>query len=154
MNPCPCGHLGSDRCRCSPERVLGYQARLSGPLLDRIDIQLLVQPVDERVLTGPGDGEPDDRVRTRVAEAWARQQRRQQTSNATLDPAAIDRHCLPDSAGSELLHAAARRLRWSSRALHRVLRLARTIADLAGRNDIATADIAEAVGYRRGLATG
>lgn len=151
MNPCPCGYLGEDRCRCSPERVLRYQARVSGPLLDRVDIQIQVRPVDEQVLTSSADGESSEQIQARVAVTRARQVGRQGVANAALDPVGIDRHCPLGGEALALLHGAARRLRWSSRALHRVIRLARTIADLAGRADVATADIAEAIGYRRGL---
>jgi magnesium chelatase family protein len=151
MNPCPCGYLGEDRCRCSPERVLRYQARISGPLLDRMDIQIQVRPVDEQVLTSSSESESSERIRARAAAARDLQVRRQRVPNAALDPAGIDRHCALDGQTLALLHGAARRLRWSSRALHRVIRLARTIADLAGREGIAAVDAAEAIGYRRAL---
>ncbi|MFP5406548.1 MAG: YifB family Mg chelatase-like AAA ATPase, partial [Gammaproteobacteria bacterium] len=152
MNPCPCGYLGDDRCRCTPEHVLRYQRRLSGPLLDRIDIQLQIRAVDEQVLAAAPDGEPSAMIAQRVARAWDRQSGRQAMPNAALGPSGIDRHCSLDGEPLALLHSASRRLRWSSRALHRVQRLARTIADLAGRDQIAAADVAEAIGYRRGLA--
>ncbi len=152
MNPCPCGYLGEDRCRCTTEQVLRYQRRLSGPLLDRIDIQLQIRAVDERVLAAPADGESSAVIADRVAQAWARQHARQAMPNAALGPSGIDRHCPLAAEALALLHAASRRLRWSSRALHRVQRLARTIADLAGREQIIPADVGEAVGYRRGLA--
>ena len=151
MNPCPCGHLGEDRCRCTPERVLRYQARISGPLLDRMDIQFLVRPVEEQVLTSPARSESSGQIRERVTAARMRQTGRQRSANAALDPAGIESHCPLDAASLSLLHGAARRLRWSSRALHRVIRLARTIADLAGRDDISAADVGEAIGYRRAL---
>jgi len=154
MNPCPCGYLGEDRCRCTPEQVLRYQGRLSGPLLDRIDIQIRVRPVDEQVLTSPASGEATETILARVTAAQARQLARQGIANAALGSAGIDRHCPLDPDALSLLHAAARRLRWSSRALHRAIRLARTIADLAGRDRIGATDVGEAIGYRRGLLTG
>src|SRR5690606_36419289 len=133
------------------ERVLRYQARVSGPLLDRVDIQIQVRPVDEQVLTSSAEGESSEQIQARVAVTRARQVGRQGVANAALDPVGIDRHCPLGGDALALLHGAARRLRWSSRALHRVIRLARTIADLAGRADIEAADIGEAIGYRRGL---
>ncbi|NLD69692.1 MAG: YifB family Mg chelatase-like AAA ATPase [Limnobacter sp.] len=151
MNPCPCGHLGDGRCRCTPDQVFRYQARLSGPLLDRIDIQLTVRPVDETALTSPPDGEPSAQIAARVAAAHRRQHERQRMPNAQLGPDGLARHCPLDDESLALLHAAARRLRWSSRALHRVQRLARTIADLAQRDAIEAADVGEAIGYRRAL---
>ncbi|MFA7665266.1 MAG: YifB family Mg chelatase-like AAA ATPase [Burkholderiaceae bacterium] len=151
MNPCPCGYLGDDRCRCPPERVRRYQDRVSGPLLDRIDLQIQVLPVDEWTLTSPTPGEPSAAIRARVGAAHDRQLRRQQQANAALGPAAIDRHCPLDPDALALLHTAARRLRWSSRALHRTIRVARTIADLAGRDPLTAADVGEAIGYRRSL---
>lgn len=154
MNPCPCGYLGDDRCRCTPERVFRYQQRLSGPLLDRIDLQIHVQSIDEHTLIAPGAGESSADIRDRVEHARRRQGARQAVPNARLDPASVDRHCpLPDDAAA-LLRRAAQRLRWSSRALHRVIRVARTVADLADREAIACADVAEAIGYRRGLMPG
>jgi len=152
MNPCPCGYLGDDRCRCTPDQVFRYQGRLSGPLLDRIDIQILVKPITEQALTSSADGECSARIAARVARAHSVQIQRQRTPNALLAPAGIDRHCRLDRAAMAMLHEAARRLRWSSRALHRVQRLARTIADLADREAIGMAEIGEAIGYRRGLA--
>jgi magnesium chelatase family protein len=152
MNPCPCGYLGENRCRCTREQIFRYQARLSGPLLDRIDITLSVRPVDEHALTSPPDGEPSTAIAMRVAAAHARQRSRQDAPNAQLSPSGLERHCPLDGEALSLLHQAARRLRWSSRALHRVQRLARTIADLDSRDAIEATDIGEAIGYRRALA--
>jgi magnesium chelatase family protein len=151
MNPCPCGYLGDDRCRCTPERVLRYQQRISGPLLDRIDLQLRVQSVDERTLIAAVAGESSATVRERVLLAGRRQLDRQSQPNALLDPSGIDTHCPLADEAIALLNNAAQRLRWSSRALHRAIRVARTIADLGGRSVLSAADVAEAVGYRRGL---
>ncbi|HRO59589.1 MAG TPA: YifB family Mg chelatase-like AAA ATPase [Burkholderiaceae bacterium] len=151
MNPCPCGYLGDSRCRCTPDQIFRYQARLSGPLLDRIDIQLSVRPVDETALTSPPDGESSAQIAARVAAAHRRQHERQRTPNSLLGPDGLARNCPLDDESLALLHAAARRLRWSSRALHRVQRLARTIADLAERDAIEATDVGEAIGYRRAL---
>jgi magnesium chelatase family protein len=151
MNPCPCGHFGSERCRCSPERVLRYQSKVSGPLLDRIDLLLMVRPVDEATLTGAADCASSAERADWVAQAHARQIERQGCSNAALDLAAIDRHCPLDPKASELLMRTARRLRWSSRGLHRVLRVARTAADLDAAPAIDARHVAEAISFRRAL---
>ncbi|MCO5106052.1 MAG: YifB family Mg chelatase-like AAA ATPase [Burkholderiaceae bacterium] len=152
MNPCPCGFLGSERCRCTPEQVRRYQARLSGPLLDRIDMLLTVQPVDESTLMRRADGEPSRAIAERVSRARERQLARQGKPNASLGPPEIDRHCALDEDAAALLRRVAQRQHWSSRALHRVHKLARTIADLVGDDPIRTRHAAEAVAYRRALA--
>jgi magnesium chelatase family protein len=151
MNPCPCGYLGGDRCRCSPERVARYQARISGPLLDRIDLVLLVRPVDEAALTAPHSGDSTAALAARVADARARQQARQGTSNAAIEPGSIDALCRLSEAAHGLLVRTAQRLRWSSRALHRVLRVARTAADLDVEDLIEARHVAEAIAFRRAL---
>jgi magnesium chelatase family protein len=151
MNPCPCGHLGAQRCRCTPDRVLRYQGRISGPLLDRIDLVLHVRPVDEATLTAPAEGESTHALAARVERAWALQHTRQGCANAALTADMIDRLCPLDEPAGHLLARTARTLRWSSRALHRVLRVARTAADLEGAGLIATTHVAEAVAYRRAL---
>src|SRR5690606_6253312 len=132
----PCGFLGSERCRCTPEQVRRYQARLSGPLLDRIDVLIGVQPVDESTLMRRADGEPSAAIAERVAVARERQLSRQGKPNAYLTPPEIDRHCPLDDAAAALLRRVARHRHWSSRALHRVQKLARTIADLRGEHPI------------------
>lgn len=152
MNPCPCGYLGhpSGRCRCTPDQVARYRARLSGPLLDRIDLQVTVPPLPEQALTG-GPGESSAAVRTRVAAAHDLQQARQGKANRQLEAADIDLHCpLTDAARALLGHAMAR-FSLSARAYHRCLKVARTIADLNGREVITDGDVAEAVRYRRPL---
>ncbi len=151
MNPCPCGYFGSTRCRCTPEQLLRYRARLSGPLLDRLDLLVGVAPVDATQLMQAPDGEASASIAARVARARALQRARQQVANAFLPPPAIDRHCALDAPAASLLREVAHRRHWSSRALHRVQKLARTIADLAGAERIDTTHVAEAVGYRRAL---
>jgi magnesium chelatase family protein len=154
MNPCPCGHLGSPlrACRCTPELVARYQGRLSGPLLDRIDLQVEVPAVAAGTLAALPDGEASSAVATRVAAAQARQRARQGVLNALLDGDALDRHVAPDEAASRLLQATATRLGWSARGFHRVLRIARSVADLQGADAIEAAHVAEAIQYRRVLA--
>lgn len=154
MNPCPCGYLGDDRCRCTPEQVRRYQARLSGPLLDRIDMLIDVVPVSETQLMQRSDGEPSSAIAERVARARARQVSRQGRPNAFLSPPEVDLHCPLDEPAASLLRRVARQRHWSSRALHRVQKLARTIADLCGETPISARRVAEAVGYRRALDAG
>jgi magnesium chelatase family protein len=152
MNPCPCGYLGhpSGKCRCTPEQVSRYRGRLSGPLLDRIDLHIEVSALPERDLVDAPAGESSAAVRQRVIAARARQQARQGKPNAEMSNAEIDVHCELDDAGANLLRQAIARLNLSARAYHRVLKLARTLADLAGAERIAANHIAEAVQYRRG----
>ncbi len=153
-NPCPCGHLGDPRreCRCTPPEVRRYRGRLSGPLLDRIDLQIEVQPVAYRELArGPG-GEPSGTVRARVLEARERQRRRlegtSRRTNSQLAPAEVKVHCAPDGEGERLLELATLRLALSARATHRVLKMARTIADLEAARSVAARHVAEAIAYR------
>jgi magnesium chelatase family protein len=159
MNPCPCGYRGQARraCRCTPEQVERYRGRLSGPLLDRIDMRVEVPALPDDELMGAADGEPSAVIADRVARARGVQQARQGKPNAHLGSAEVDRHCRPDAAGEDLLRKAMARLGWSARATHRVLKLARTISDLAGTasaekemgGPIGAAHIAEAIQYRR-----
>lgn len=153
MNPCPCGYRGHPRreCRCSPESVARYQSKISGPLLDRIDLQLSVPPMDRDALLGVADGESSQTIAARVAAARAVQLARQGKPNAQLSAAEIDTHCRPDQEAAALLRAAIDKLDWSARAYHRVLKAARTIADLGGSDPIAGAHAAEAIQYRRAL---
>ena len=151
MNPCPCGHLGATRCRCTPDQVRRYQQRISGPLLDRIDLQLQITPIPHQALAGGADGEFSATVAARVAAAQARQQARQRKQNAELAAAEIDRHCALPPPAAALLERAATRLHWSSRSFHRVQKIARTIADIEGEETIGAAHVAEAIGYRRAL---
>ncbi len=150
MNPCPCGYLGhpGGRCHCSRDRVDRYRARLSGPLLDRIDLHLDVPAVCEAALFDATPGEPSEAVRGRVIEARDRQWARQSCSNARLGVADIDRWCRCDPAATELLRQAVRQFNVSARALHRVLKVARTLADLAHADTISAAAVAESLRYR------
>ncbi|MCX7170068.1 MAG: YifB family Mg chelatase-like AAA ATPase [Proteobacteria bacterium] len=153
MNPCPCGWLGhaNGKCRCSPDQVAKYRGKLSGPLLDRIDLMIEVPSLSDAELQSRGDGESSATVRERVRRAREIQLARQGKANALLTPAEVDRHCLPDAAGALLLKQAIARLSLSARAYHRILRVARTIAYLAGAAQVLSTHIAEAVHYRRGL---
>lgn len=153
MNPCPCGNAGNPRvaCRCSPEQVSRYRARLSGPLLDRMDIMIEVPLLDHAELTSRPDGESSATVRERVERAWKVQRGRQGGANSQLPPGRVDALCAPDKPGRELLDHAIRRLNLSARGYHRILKVARTIADLAGAECVGAAHVAEAIQYRRGL---
>jgi magnesium chelatase family protein len=151
MNPCPCGHCGSPagRCRCTPERIARYRGRISGPLADRVDIKLEVPAPRDADLLTPGATESSAAIRKRVLSAHQRQLDRQGTPNALLGTRDIDRLCATDKEGDQLLRHALARLLLSARAYHRVLRVARTIADLAGEAAIGASHIAEAIQYRR-----
>ena len=152
MNPCPCGYLGdvAGKCRCTPDQVARYRMRISGPLLDRIDLQLFVPRVEREALTSDADPavETSASVRTRVIAARGRQLDRAGKPNARLSPREIERHCALDSAGKTLLQAAMARMGLSARAYHRVLKVARTIADLSGADAVGTAALAEALRLR------
>ncbi len=149
MNPCPCGYLNSERCRCTPDQVSRYRDRISGPLLDRIDIQLQVQPIPHGELLRPGaSGESSAMVRQRVLVARHRQQHRQGKVNAALHGEELWRHCALGDAEQQLLEKAIERLGLSARGFHRVLKVARTIADLEERDRIQTSHLGEALGYR------
>ena len=153
MNPCPCGYLGhpTGKCRCSPDQIARYRGRISGPLLDRIDLQIEVPslPVDALPPKPGRAAEASAAVRGRVMAAAALQRARQGKPNAQLQPKEIERLCRPDAQGEALLKSAFARLSLSARAYHRILKVARTIADLAGVEDLAASHVAEAIGYRR-----
>ena len=156
MNPCPCGYLGAfaatgRHCRCTPDAVARYQGKLSGPLLDRIDMQVEVPAVKPSDLMAAPDGEASAAIAARVHAACARQQDRQGMTNAELPVAELERHCALDDTSRDLLQRAAVRLGWSGRGLHRVQKLARTIADLHGSEQIRSMHIAEAMQWRRAL---
>jgi magnesium chelatase family protein len=151
MNPCPCGYLGhfNGRCRCTPDQVARYRGKISGPLLDRIDIHLEVPAVPQEDLLSQAAGEASGAVRERVATAHQVQVQRQGKPNSRLGTREIDRWCRPQAAAEGLLRQAISKLNLSARAYHRVLKLARTIADLAGSEAIAVAHVAEAIQYRK-----
>ncbi|MEY2631915.1 MAG: hypothetical protein RIR00_569 [Pseudomonadota bacterium] len=152
MNPCPCGWHGSgDRCRCTPDQVLRYRGKLSGPLLDRIDIGIEVPAVSAEQLSRQPEGETSAEVRARILAARQRQLERQGELNARLPAAELDRHCPLQPAATTLLGQAMERLQLTARSYHRILRVARSIADLAATPDINAAQVAEAVQYRRGI---
>ena len=151
MNPCPCGHCGdrSGRCRCTPERIARYRGRISGPLADRIDLKLEVPAPREAELVAPAASESSDAIAARVARARTVQLLRQGKPNAMLGTREIDRHCATGREAGELLRHALARLLLSARAYHRVLRVARSIADLAGAATVGAEHVAEAIQYRR-----
>ena len=153
MNPCPCGYLGhpTRTCRCTPDTVKRYRDRISGPLLDRIDLQIEVPALGEAEIASAAIGETSAVIAARVTIARDLQLARQGSANALLEGRAIDDRCKPDDDGARLLQTALTKLGWSARAYHRVLKIARTIADLDGRERVAAADVGEAIGYRRAL---
>ena len=157
MNACPCGFYGDERkpCSCSMSTVQRYQGRISGPLLDRIDLHVDVARVPFEKLSGLDAGEPSAHLRRRVEQARARQQARfaQQDKahivvNGDMGPAEVQRYCQLHDSGKNLMQAAVRQMDLSARAYHRILKLARTIADLAGEDEIDTPHLAEALQYR------
>jgi magnesium chelatase family protein len=154
MNPCPCGYFGDAlrACTCSAGGVTRYQKRISGPILDRIDIHIEVPRVDFEKLSADHLGEPSGTIRERVEAARLRQMARfaghGKTSNAEMGPGEVRRHCVLDGEGQALLRTAARQMQLTARAYHRVLKLARTVADLAGCNGIQPRHLAEALHYR------
>lgn len=156
MNPCPCGHFGNPlkTCRCTPDQVARYQSRLSGPLLDRIDVQVEVPMVTPDVLAQSPQGEASEQVRQRVMQARERQRQRQGVLNADLTPTLLEQHARAEAPAMAFLQVACTRLGWSGRAFHRVLKLARTIADLSGAESVVQAHVAEAIQYRRVLQPG
>lgn len=151
MNPCPCGYNGHPtmECQCTPQQVMRYRGKVSGPLLDRFDLHVEV-PVQgsEVLMQRQQDGESSAVVRARVAEARDRQLQRG-VVNASLAGAALHTHCRLDSQGEALLSGALEKLGLSARALHRILRVARTLADLDGCERIASGHLVEALGYRK-----
>ena len=151
MNPCPCGYLGhhNGKCRCTPDQVARYRGKISGPLLDRIDIQIEVPALQDSELLAKAQSESSASVRERVIAAHQRQQHRQGKPNATLTPKEIEQHCPLDATGENLVRQAIHKLNLSARAYHRILKLALTLSDLAGTERIVASHLAEAIQYRR-----
>ena len=151
MNPCPCGFLGNTMpaCRCTPDQVARYQGRLSGPLMDRIDLHMDVPPLPpSELLQGPG-GESSATIRARCDTARARAMERQGRLNSALMGQAVDQYAQLETAAVQLLHAAATRMGWSARTTQRILKVARTIADLDASAATCSSHVAEAMQYRR-----
>jgi magnesium chelatase family protein len=156
MNPCPCGHRGdgTSRCSCSAERVRAYRARLSGPLLDRIDLHVVLPPVNVGALQRSEKGESTEAVRLRVEKARAAQSGRarsgvvRSTTNAVLSPRELERVASLCERGSSLLASAVERLSLSARAYTKILKVARTVADLDGSDPVLPRHVAEAIGWR------
>jgi magnesium chelatase family protein len=155
MNPCACGWLGARvagrSCRCTPDQVARYQSRLSGPFIDRVDLQVEVHAVAPDEMLAQAEGEASEVVARRVQASRQRQLERQGCANAQLQGTVLDEVCALDEAASRFVQTAAARLGWSGRSLHRVLKVARTVADLAGAQHLAVVHLAEAMQYRRAL---
>ncbi|SFX38971.1 YifB family Mg chelatase-like AAA ATPase [Marinospirillum alkaliphilum] len=151
MNPCPCGHLGDPRkdCSCTPGQINRYQSRLSGPLLDRIDLQLNVPPLDPELLWQAPDGECTNAVRERVAKARDLQLKRAGKVNALLSANELEQHAPLSGDLQQLMARAMQQQGHSARAAHRTLRVARTLADLDGDQHIERRHLLEALGYRK-----
>ena len=150
MNPCPCGYLGAPRhsCRCTPDQVARYQSKLSGPFMDRIDLHVEVPALAASELLQAAPGEGTDNMRQRCTKARELARQRQGKTNAMLHGKEIDQHTRMDDAAMKFLNVAATRLAWSARGTHRVLKVARTIADLAQAETLQVTHLAEAMQYR------
>ena len=154
MNPCPCGYLGDGQheCTCTPPMLQRYRNRLSGPLLDRIDLHVEVPRICHEELANPNEGESSESIRQRVEQARSHQEQRFQRcgihANAQMQARHIRKYCAVDSAGEKLLAIVTDKLGLSARTYSRILKVARTIADLAGSETICEHHLAEAVQYR------
>lgn len=150
MNPCPCGYYGdpSGRCQCKPEAVRRYQEKISGPILDRIDLHVNVPALPMEDLQTAQAGEPSMVVRERVIQARNRAIARQGKANNALSPSEIDRYIVLEKSELALLDTAQKRLNLSARSYHRILRVARTIADLGNSDNVTGAHLAESLSYR------
>jgi magnesium chelatase family protein len=154
MNACPCGYRGAAArpCACTPAAIQRYQGRLSGPLLDRIDLKVSVRALRPEEMLAPPSGESSEAAQARVAKARKIQARRFRSAkvklNSAMSPASVTRHCPLDPAGTALLESAISRLGLSARGFHRVLKTARTIADLSGAENIEPVHLQEAIHFR------
>ena len=155
MNPCPCGYYGdpTHTCACTPGQIMRYMNKISGPLLDRIDIQCEIQPVPFEEISKAEPGEPSEAIRKRVMAARKIQEERFKDipkihCNAQMTERMIHQYATPDEAGINLLRTAMNRLNLSARAYNRILKVARTIADLDNSADVKSPHLAEAIGYR------
>jgi len=149
MNPCPCGYLGEPKCRCTPDQVNRYRDKISGPLLDRIDLQVHVPRVPHKELTAnKPPGESSETIRKRVIAARERQQARQGCANAQLSRKQLDQFCPLNKAQLEMMNTAIERMNLSARGFHRVLKVARTIADIENQEQIQNQHLSEALAYR------
>jgi len=154
MNPCPCGYYTDPKraCRCNPNKILNYLGKISGPLLDRIDIQIELPAIKYKELTDTKSAEPSAQIKARIERARAIQMQRLTAenifSNAGMNIKLIRRYCLPDEEAKELLKMAIVELGFSARAYNKILKVSRTIADLAGSETILAEHIAEAIQYR------
>ncbi|MDH5444794.1 MAG: YifB family Mg chelatase-like AAA ATPase [Gammaproteobacteria bacterium] len=153
MNPCPCGYLGhsNGRCRCSPDQIQRYRNRISGPLLDRIDMHIEVPTVPIHVMQKQSSTEEENSqlVQQRVVKARDKQLQRNQSPNCMLNNKQVEQHCRLETTDQQLIERAIDQLGLSARAYHRILKVARTIADLAEAEQIQTAHVTEAISYRR-----
>jgi magnesium chelatase family protein len=155
MNPCPCGYFGDTNrtCSCGAGEVAKYQRRVSGPLLDRIDLHVHVPAVKADIVLDHTDAEPSEKIRERIEKARTKQRARfeMEKSNAEMSGAQIRQYCALSPESRALLARAADSLRLSTRAVHRTIKVARTIADLADEAEITSAHLAEALQYRTPL---
>jgi magnesium chelatase family protein len=153
MNPCPCGYHGhaSGKCKCAPDTISRYQGRISGPLLDRMDLLIHVNPLTTDELEAAPVTDSTPLVAQRVARAFSRQLERQGKCNQLLGTREVERLCKLDAPSQARLRTAMKQFQWSARAYHRVLRVARTIADLDDAKAIKLTHLNEAVQYRRAL---
>jgi magnesium chelatase family protein len=155
MNPCPCGHFGDDSrpCTCSPQKIQNYVSRLSGPLLDRIDIQVRVAALPFDDLSAKKGEESSSEMREKVLLAREIQQKRFSKRkgiycNANMSEKDVENYCLMEHGCNEILKKAVEKMKLSARGFHRILKVARTVADLKGKDLISKSEIAEAVQYR------
>ena len=149
MNPCPCGYQGSERCRCTPDQVRRYREKISGPLLDRVDLQVDVPALPSKeLMQGNPESERSDVVRQRVTLARAKQRQRNNVLNSQLSSQQLQQYCPLQADQKQLLQRASERMDLSARAIHRVLKVARTIADLESSETIEVTHLSEALSYR------